>query len=234
MKKRIFSLFIFFVYLSFLFGMQLQEINDAYINKQYEKALSGYLSMPKNADIYYNIANCYYKLDDLGRAVLYYKRALKIDINNNQYQKNLLIVQSLLKDKSSRPTNFESMIKKIDGLFSLNVLAIILLVLFIATLVLGIASIFKYYYGYLALFLLLVMTGFASFSYHKYSKISSNGVLLVGSSDGFSGPSKEYTKVFTIHTGNIFKILEYKDLWCKIELQGGLVAWIEIRGLEKI
>ena len=32
-----------------------------------------------SADIYYNLGNCYYKLDDVARAILNYERALLLD-----------------------------------------------------------------------------------------------------------------------------------------------------------
>jgi len=52
------------------------------------------------------------------------------------------------------------------------------------------------------------------------------GVLLSTSAIGFSGPGEDFTRVFTIHEGMIFKIERSEDNWSLIKLENGLGGWI--------
>ncbi|MBR5821183.1 MAG: tetratricopeptide repeat protein, partial [Alistipes sp.] len=56
--------------------------NTAYINNEYSRAEELYEAIlqqgEQSAKLYYNLANACFKQDDLGRAILYYKRALRL------------------------------------------------------------------------------------------------------------------------------------------------------------
>ena len=55
------------------------EANRAYKNDQFQKAVDGYLKLIENGfengHIYYNLGNAYYRIGDLGRAILFFERA---------------------------------------------------------------------------------------------------------------------------------------------------------------
>src|SRR5947199_7094884 len=74
-----------------------QKGNAAYQLKQYDSALYYYEQLaaqkPRNAEIYYNIGNTYYRLNRIGHAVLNYQRALKIDPGYKEAKDNLLLAQ---------------------------------------------------------------------------------------------------------------------------------------------
>lgn len=56
---------------------------------EFQKALEHYQSLPKSADVEYNIANCWYRLDSPGKAALHYQRALLLDPQHAESQQNL-------------------------------------------------------------------------------------------------------------------------------------------------
>ncbi len=83
---------------------QLAEQGDkAYAADQYTKAIELYLEAAKNdgtsSELYYNIGNCYYRLKQLGKAILYYERALKLDPSNADARANLNFVNGKIIDK---------------------------------------------------------------------------------------------------------------------------------------
>ena len=55
------------------------EANRAYKNDQFQEAVDGCLKLiangNKNGHIYYNLGNAYYRLGDLGKAILFFERA---------------------------------------------------------------------------------------------------------------------------------------------------------------
>ncbi|RKY07271.1 MAG: hypothetical protein DRP66_07095 [Planctomycetota bacterium] len=58
----------------------------------------------KNAKLYYNLANAYFLKGDIGKAILNYRRAEKLDGSNPDIQKNLAFARSKRIDKISIKT----------------------------------------------------------------------------------------------------------------------------------
>ena len=96
---------------------------EAYNNKEYADAVEAFESVVANghasADVYYNLANAYFKLGqqdgtssrpfaggELGRAVLNYERALKIDPTMDDARYNLDIAKDLTNDTEAVPESF--------------------------------------------------------------------------------------------------------------------------------
>ena len=95
---------------------------EAYNNKEYADAVESFESVVANghasADVYYNLANAYFKLGqqgdtsrpfaggELGRAVLNYERALKLDPTMDDARYNLDIAKDLTNDTEAVPESF--------------------------------------------------------------------------------------------------------------------------------
>ncbi len=71
--------------------------NRAYVEGDYQKALSCYQQVMEqegiSSSLLYNMANAYYHTRDIGNAVLYYERALYLDPDNLDIQKNLAMTR---------------------------------------------------------------------------------------------------------------------------------------------
>ena len=70
----------------------------------YEKSILSYEKIIndgqiKNAGLYYNLANAYFLKEDIGRAILNYRRAEKLDKTDTNVQKNLAFARSRRIDK---------------------------------------------------------------------------------------------------------------------------------------
>ncbi|PIQ08501.1 MAG: competence protein, partial [Ignavibacteriales bacterium CG18_big_fil_WC_8_21_14_2_50_31_20] len=104
---RYLSLILLFVLSSLIFASQQDEImNDAnnyYQNKQYEKAIEKYNSILElnfeSSALYYNLGNAYFRTNQIGKSILNYERALKLDPNNEDLQYNLAIVKARTADR---------------------------------------------------------------------------------------------------------------------------------------
>ena len=75
-----------------------QKGNKFYTQKQYDSAAYYYEQLaaqkPNDAILYYNLGNTYYKLNEIGPAVLNYERALQLDPGNKDAEDNLILTQS--------------------------------------------------------------------------------------------------------------------------------------------
>jgi tetratricopeptide (TPR) repeat protein len=221
---------------------------ENYQNKKYKQALKDFKKIEKtglNDDkIYYNIGNCYFRLGKLGHAIQYYKIALKVNPNNEKVRKDLEYVLTMTKDKQNLEeiSLTEKTLLKIYNFFSPNFSAILSL-LFFGGIILIVNIIIMKFRGrektipiFIFIILLILFIIFSSFSYLKWKNYHNvnEGVLLSSVEPGFSGPSEDFTRVFTIHEGMIFKIVKSDGDWTQIQLNNGLGGWIKRVAIGKI
>jgi len=80
-----------------------REANALYESERYGEAADLYESIVesgfRSADVQYNLGNARYRSGDLGRAVLAYERALRIEPGHEDAAANLAFVQELLADR---------------------------------------------------------------------------------------------------------------------------------------
>jgi hypothetical protein len=87
-----------------------QEANSDYWKKKYESAKDGYNTLIeryklRNAVVFYNLANSHFQLDELGLAILNYKRALVLEPEKelaHRVRDNLNKTTSMLMDRHAR------------------------------------------------------------------------------------------------------------------------------------
>lgn len=163
------------LFFSSSFSLQAQDINQAnqaYENKEYEKALQIYKQIEKqetSAELYNNIANTYFRLSDYVNSTLYYEKALKLSPRNEIYQTNNKISKTrLMGDVYKIPDFFlVSWMKNIYNLFTPIVWAILTIFLLLAAAVLF----FVYYFNFdkkvlfFYLMLSLLVLSICSFSF---------------------------------------------------------------------
>ncbi len=75
---------------------------NAYKNGQYSEARDLFSAMERegyqDAALYYNLGNTYYALNDLGRSILYFEKASRIEPHNHILRQNLEIARSKCAD----------------------------------------------------------------------------------------------------------------------------------------
>jgi hypothetical protein len=87
----------------------LERSDSAKADRLYEEAILAYekiidAGQTRNAGLYYNLANTYFLKGDLGKAILNYRRAQKLDVADANIQKNLAFARSQRLDKVSPKT----------------------------------------------------------------------------------------------------------------------------------
>ena len=103
MKKIILFLFVTFYSITTTFGQTKIQADSAYNNNDFVKATELYETILENqgesADIYYNLGNSYYKMDNIAKAILNYERALLLNPGDSDIRFNLELAQSKTVDK---------------------------------------------------------------------------------------------------------------------------------------
>jgi len=254
-KRRIIVLLLIFTCISLLFSKSLAEHKNvfekgvkAYEERNYTSALNYFLSLENegiiNSDLYYNIGNTYFRLQEKGKAILYFKKALKVQPNNQNARRNLDFALTIIKDKQVE-TDSEPISKLWKSLYnslSLDTFAVILLMNFFFLILIIDIMILRYRKRdktvpmFVMILLLVFFLLFSVLSYLKWQHYHSNdeGVLISSSAIGYSGPDEEFTRVFTIHEGMIFEIEKQENNWSLIKLGNGLGGWIKTGTYERV
>lgn len=217
-----------------------QEAITAFEARDYQTSLEKFITLEnegiKNADLFYNIGNCFFRLDQRGPAILYYKKAMKLDSRHQAAKRNLEYVLSFTQDKlmTEEPDLLSALWQKIISSLSLDFLAVIIFILILGLILVINIMIWSYrgrdksvpvFITTLLLVFMAVAIFFTSIKWQQYSA-EDEGVLLAASAIGYSGPSEDYTRVFTIHEGVVFEIERSEEEWSLIKLPNGLGGWI--------
>ncbi|MCK4653354.1 MAG: tetratricopeptide repeat protein, partial [Candidatus Cloacimonetes bacterium] len=113
-----------------------QEALTDFESRDYQNALEKFRSIENediiNADLFYNIGNCYFRLNEIGKSILYFRKALKVKSNHEPARRNLEFVLSFTKDKQESGSEdvIRSFWKRLFDSFSINLLAVITIIIF--------------------------------------------------------------------------------------------------------
>ncbi|MBN1479749.1 tetratricopeptide repeat protein [candidate division KSB1 bacterium] len=250
MKRK--SLFFILIFASITVADQadylFQQGVDAYQESDYQAALTHFeaaLQHGKESDaLYYNLGNAYYKLGEIGLAILYYERAKKLNPTDDDINFNLQIAQLRVVDKIPSPeTDFFfkawNSIKNILSLEHLAILTIVLYVLLIALIVLklllnSMRLVAFVRYSWLPLLVLLILVGSLFIIRIRQDIQIKHGILLVDKVSVVSSPAIDSTEMFALHEGVKIEVIAESGEFVRIRLTDGKDGWVPREVLEII
>jgi len=251
------SVFFLLIELLSLFSLKVYALeNEAvYVNaqneyksKDYAKAIISYHKILANdvlaPEVFYNLGNCYYKIDSIGKAIQYYEKARKLIGDEEDLMHNLKLAHAKTVDKIEPMPEFvvTSTWKNIVNFKTADTWANYALINFVFVFIAFVLfqlvkqpSLKKTFFG-LALLLSLLTSMFYMLAKSRSNADNSvnQGVLLVGSSAVKSEPENTATDLFVIHEGAVFKIIEIQSDWMKIRLDNGSLGWLQKNAIGEI
>lgn len=88
----------------------LQQADSAYTADNFQEAAAAYQHVINtegtSAEILYNLGNCYYRMGELGKSILAYERALRLDPTFEDARNNLEFVNSKIADRPGERGSF--------------------------------------------------------------------------------------------------------------------------------
>lgn len=220
-----------------------QKANDLYDQGNFDSAIQTYHKLIeqgiKDARVYYNLGNAYFKAKQLGKAILYYRKAQNLAPRDKDIKTNLNFSRLFVVDKIKNSPNLSSIL--IEGALdwgTVNEFTLLTFLFYLGTTSWGIAAIFKrekiikrILAVSLVFFLILLF-----FSVIKISRTASwkEAVITSPSVEIYSGPGKEFTLQFSGHEGLELKIEQEKDDWYLISLSQGAKGWLPKTAVEQI
>ncbi len=222
--------------------------NKAYMNGSYDKAIEEYHAILKGGEysleLYYNLANAYFKSDSLGKAILYYNKALRIDPSHEDALHNLTLAEARTKDKINEVPEFflNGWMRSMRDSLSCNawsVLSIICFAIFLAgVLLFMLASAIGLRKAgfYSAICALIIFIATFSFAISSRNNILSHDEAIVTASaiSIKSSPDRASTELFVLHEGTKVRVVSEMDNWAEVVIADGKKGWTEKRNIEKI
>lgn len=212
--------------------------NRFYEAGNYQEALSAYDALVRKGfrgcNLYYNLGNTYFKLDDKGHAILFYEKARKLKPRDQDVASNLEYALSLIEDKiEPRPRSW--ILERWGaavGYFTLGEIvssAAITYWMLCAALV-----VFMYVRSWRkpllrvvgALVLVLAVMAAGAFS-RVWMSGQEEAVILSKEAKVRYGPSDKDVTAFVLHEGAVVEIENRKGAWYQVSLPDGKAGWVE-------
>lgn len=222
--------------------------NQAYIDGNYDKAIEEYCAIIEGGDysmrLYYNLANAYFKRGDIGEAILYYNRALRLAPTNDDIRHNLAIAESQTKDRIAEVPEFflNRWMRQLRNRMSctawsiLSIVSFALLVSFVMIFLLAQRiSIRKVgFYGALLALLLFVATTAFALSVRSEMLLREDAVVMSSAISVKSSPDRSATDLFVLHEGTKVRIVSSWGDWHEVVIADGKKGWTESKNIEQI
>jgi hypothetical protein len=218
-----------------------KQANDLYNSGYYKEAIGQYDSIlasnQHSAELYFNLANCYYKLNEVGPSIFYYEKALQLApddldiLNNLGYAQKMTIdaIQEVPESGVSKLLNKTLNSLSVDG-WAIRCVGLVFL---FVVLFLG------YYLSYseakkrlffvssnVVLIILFVSLGLL----FKKDSLDSNthpAIIFVKETEIKTEPNLRSETSFTLHEGTkVLVIDDYNNDWSKIKLMNGETGWM--------
>ena len=212
---------------------------------QYDQAAEQYEQLlaqgHKEAAVYYNLGNCYYKLNQNAKAILNLERAAKLEPEDEDIQHNLKLANLKTIDKLQPVPQLPVIIwwKQFISSHSSGGWATIALVLVWISLISFAVFFFigmKKITSAIGLLCMIFSIFFLALAFRQNHKEHNPGeaVLMISNSFVKSAPDENGNNLFMIHEGIKFEILDRVGAWHKIRLADGKVGWLEKGTFERI
>lgn len=241
--------YIFLFITSFVFAQSgFEKGNVLYQKGQYEQAIQAYESVldsrQQSADLYFNLGNCYYKLNKVAPSIYNYEKALVLAPEDVDITNNLKFAQKLTIDevKEVSKVGFAKLLHDFTGMYHYNTWAWISIVfglLFLGFFIgyyFSLAAVLKriFFFGmFVWVLFLLVSLGAAIFERNHFVT-DRPAIVFVEVTEVKSEPQKASPATFVVHEGTKVFVKEILGKWKKIELTDGTEGWIESEAIREV
>ncbi len=223
--------------------------NGLYEAGSYSEAVEVYEELVargvRNGALYYNLGNAYFKLGELGRAILNYRRASGADPGDGDMENNLNLARDMTVDGLEPPEKsfVASLSSPTRRLLTRDQTAVAALVFWAAMVLLLLGAPFArdaaalraVRYGAFVASGLMVLS-LAALAGHIFSGVGERATVVVESEVELrSGPGAQYLSEVTLHSGAEVTTIESRGAWTRLELPvGELQGWVPNRAVERV
>ena len=218
-----------------------KQANDLYNSGYYKEAINQYTSILESnqhsAELYFNLANCHYKLNEIGPSIFYYEKALRLApddtdiLNNLGYAQKMTIdaIQEVPESGVSKLLNNTLNSLSVDGWATRSVgLVFLFVILFLGYYLSHSEAKKRLFFISSSLVLILLFTSLGLlFKKDSLDKSTHPAIVFAKETEVRAEPNLRAETSFTLHEGTKVLVVEdYNSDWSKIKLLNGETGWM--------
>ncbi|WP_178986604.1 tetratricopeptide repeat protein [Winogradskyella helgolandensis] len=216
------------------------EANTLYNDGKFAEAIDKYESIldakQHSAELYFNLGNANYKLNNIAPSIYYFEKALQLAPNDKDIQNNLAFAQNMTIDAIEKvPTvGFSRIFNNIVNTFNTDAWAKIA----VGGVLLFVIIFLAYHFSYtsskkriafvtsiISLFVACISV-FMAFKKDDLNKKDNPAIVFAQESRVKTDPNQTSEEVFRLHEGTKVQVLETYEDWNKIQLSDNSIGWI--------
>lgn len=249
-KKEMKKIFYIVLLFTQIFWAQdaFEKGNSLYQKGHYQEAIVAYEAILKSgqesAEVYFNLGNCYYKLNQVAPSIYNFEKALLLHPNDPEIQNNLAFAKKMAIDEiqETPKVGFSKIIQDFTSSFHYDTWAWIAIVLSVWFLL----SFLGYYFSYTTLLKRIFFSGmvifaltilvalFAGFFEQNSAQKDNPAIVFAAVIAVKSEPNATSQDAFTLHAGTKVQILETIGNYHKIQLADLKEGWMEKSAVKEI
>jgi hypothetical protein len=253
MLRNSIVIFIFFLQVSVSIKAQTSDPtgvfnlgNKQYEEHNYEAAINSYKRLCAeyySPELFLNLGNSYYKLNDIPNTIFHYEKALKLSPGNINILHNLKLANKRVSDKNKVNDTvrlndwFFTWVSNAPNYWAYNsvylfIIGNLLLILYLFSKSRKLKKL-TFYTAVISLILGIFSIVFSGF--HKSRLMShEEAIIFKPSIDLMSQPTANSSVSFVLHEGTKVKILDETELWYEIRFGDGKIGWLQKEFVETI
>ena len=217
-----------------------EKANNFYNEGKYAQAIDTYTKILNDgyhsSELYFNLANAHYKLNNIAPSIYYYEKALILSPNDSEIENNAAFARNMTIDAIDviPEGGLSKILKSITNAFSFDTWAKLAVGLSFGFVILFLMYYFAYssskkrmaFIGSIVSMLFLVLA--LLFAFHKYnlSKNDKPAIVFAQECKVKNEPNSRSEESFRLHEGTKVQILDTVNDWKKIKLADGKTGWI--------
>lgn len=221
---------------------------EAYNKGEYEIAIANYNEILEtgqhSAELYFNLGNAHYKLNQIAPSIYNYEKALLLSPNDNEIKNNLSYAQNMTIDAIEKlpETGLAKIYKTITGIMSFDqwsYTAVIFMLLFV------ILYIAFYFFNYAtkkriafigsitSLFISIISAVLAFIQFNDFN-LERPAIVFANEVQIKAEPNKRSEQIFILHEGTKVNVLEELNEWNKIKIIDGKTGWVSSESIKML
>lgn len=222
--------------------------NALYAKENYKEAVKNYEAIiatgNQSAEVYFNLGNCYYKLQQVAPAIYYYEKALLLNPNDTEIRTNLEFARKMTIDdiKVIPKVGFHKIIADFTSTYHYDAwawvaigLSFLFFVFFLGYYFSGTTTKKRLFFSGMFLVLFAIVLSISSGIYERDRMLKEKPAIVFEETTALKNePKVSATDAVLLHEGTKVYILESIANWKKVQLTDETTGWIESEAIREI
>ncbi|HEX9980622.1 MAG TPA: tetratricopeptide repeat protein [Flavobacterium sp.] len=222
--------------------------NELYRKEQFAEAAEAYEGVLKtgkhSAELYFNLANSYYKMNKIAPAIYNYEKALLLNPDDADIRNNLKFAHKMMIDevKETTPVGFSKLVRDFTSVMHYDSwawaavgMAAAFLLLFCGYYFTG-ATLYKriFFIGMLLVLIGMATSTIAAIYAREIYDSERPAIVFAGIASVKSEPQNTGGDVTMLHEGTKVYVLEKLEDWRKVQLPDGSDGWMQQDAIKEL